>query len=64
MSILVDKNTRVLCQGITGCQAGFSVQRAPDIVLAGDLAEAARAAVDMSRGRGLRKFFRRVAGAH
>ena len=39
-------------------------ESAPDIVLAGDLAEAARAAVDMSRGRGLRKFLRRVTGAH
>ena len=64
MSILVDKNTRVLCQGMIGHQAGFSVKSACGIVPAGDLAEAARAAVDMSRGRGLRKFFRRVTGAH
>ncbi len=28
MSILVDKNTRVLCQGITGHQASFYVERA------------------------------------
>ena len=28
MSILVDKNTRVLCQGITGNQASFYVERA------------------------------------
>ncbi|MGR3984824.1 MAG: acetate--CoA ligase family protein [Gammaproteobacteria bacterium] len=38
-------------------------ESAPDIVLAGDLAEAARAAADMSRG-GLRKFLRRAAGAN
>ncbi len=28
MSILIDKNTRVLCQGITGSQASFYVERA------------------------------------
>jgi succinyl-CoA synthetase alpha subunit len=28
MSILIDKNTRVMCQGITGNQAGFYVERA------------------------------------
>ncbi|MGR3913049.1 MAG: hypothetical protein OD918_00740 [Gammaproteobacteria bacterium] len=58
MSILVDKNTRVMRQGITGHQTGFSVESARGI------APAAHAAVSMSRGRGLRKFFRRVTRAH
>lgn len=30
MSILVDKNTKVLCQGITGTQATFHVRRSLD----------------------------------
>ena len=30
MSILVDKNTKVLCQGITGTQASFHVKRSMD----------------------------------
>lgn len=30
MSILVDKNSRVLCQGITGTQATFHIRRSLD----------------------------------